>query len=250
MKAYAKLARRLCRGCSGLRLRHVVLAAVLAGLPWSGPVQGGAVTIGLPAYPLGGNCLPFGCVLSDINRYQEVYANTAFTVFGPQRLTEIDFFITNSVVAGYLNSGNYVLSLSTTSKPVGGLDTGNFNANLGPDNVVVANAVLSGELAGSILSFKLDVPFIYDPLKGNLLLDIQMSDLSHANCPTCFGAFFDVPTASGGRLGRAFGGPTFGARQDLNDALITGFVFAPEPGTLALLSVGLAGLSFSLRRKQ
>ncbi len=260
-RTFASCGRRMRKGRSILtisfagvsaRLHHAVLvAAVVCGMPWSGPAWAGTITVGLPADSSGANCLPFGCVLSDINRYQEVYANTAFPVFAPQSITEIDFFRTSpfNQVPGVLNSGTYTLSLSTTSKSVGNLDLGDFDANLGPDNQVVANAILGGGPAGSILSFFLGTPFVYDPAKGNLLLDIGMTNLSHGTCPTCFDAYFDIPAFSGGRMSRAFGGPTFGASQDTDSALVTRFVTVPEPAAATLFVMGLLGVYF-LRRKR
>src|SRR5665647_2148199 len=86
--------------------------------------------IGLPADPGGSNCFPFGC--SYLGEYQQVYTASAFS--GPITINALEFFDTSSndnVTS--MNSGNWTIALSTTSKDWNTLSP-TFTTNLGGDN--------------------------------------------------------------------------------------------------------------------
>ena len=130
------------------------------------------VIIGLPAVPNQGNCIPFSCAgFFQLNTYQQVYSAGAFS--GPVDITGIDFFDTQILPNGTVDSGTYTLSLSYTSKPVGGLDLSNPANN----STSGAQVFFSGSLpnfVGGMLDF-VGAPFIYDPTLGNLLLTVSIS---------------------------------------------------------------------------
>jgi hypothetical protein len=166
-------------------------------------------------------------------RYQEAYASSNFS--GPISVTGIDFFI-QAGEGGSLYGGTYQLSLSTIAANINSLSNTNFNSNLGPDNAVFDIAALSGA-APNTLTFT-GGPFSYDPAKGNLLLDIQISDPVAGGSPT--GSFQD---------GFGSGPPGIVRYQNFSagttgQGLVTEFDFTsvPEPGTLAFLGCGSVGL--------
>lgn len=202
-----------------LLLLVVVLFAILSDAQ--------AITIGLPAS--GGNCFPFGCsYYANPTRYQQVYASSEFS--GSISIMAIQFF---KYSGSNLNSGTYVLSLSTTSKAVNGLNLSNFDDNLGPDNQLFTTQVLTGGFAPAVLTFSGNT-FHYDPTMGNLLLDIKISGFVKSTSSSFFQA----------RNGNA--GGVFSRAHDFdggfNDyGLVTEFVPIPEPSTLLLVGSGLLG---------
>ena len=210
-------------------------------LGWTA-TAGASVIIGTPAdFP--GNCAPFGCVLGDSTRYQQVYNSSSFAV--PINITGITFFHTVSNDTGVLNGGTYTVRLSTTSKAVNGLDLVTYDNNLGADNT----QVFSGSLPGTVAfggSFTLPSSgFLYDPSMGNLLMDILITGASR----TAPNVFMDARNGTAGTLfSRAtnvvgFGFDSFG--------LVTQFeteAAVPEPSTAGLLLSGLAA-AWALRRR-
>ena len=79
-----------------------------------------------------------------------------------------------------MNTGTWTLSLSTTSKDWNNLSA-TFASNIGPDN----QTVFSGNLAQSwsfpkTMTITLTTPFLYDPSKGNLLMDVITQIVAHA----------------------------------------------------------------------
>src|ERR1035438_8225275 len=130
------------------------------------------VVVGLPPDAGTGNCFPFGCAYS--GEYQQVYTSSLFS--GPLTITDLEFF--NTIVnfgATAMNSGNWAISLSTTSANWNSLSS-NFASNIGANNTLVFSGNLAQAWAfGDTLTINLSTPFTYDPTKGNLLMDVVVT---------------------------------------------------------------------------
>ena len=187
-----------------------------------------------------GNAFPFGSVaFGGINTtYQQVYASSNFG-FGPVMISEIDFFL---FAAGQLNPGTFDIFLSTTSAPVNGLNTVDFNANRGADNTLFGHFVLGGA-APATLAFN-GPAFFYNPASGNLLVDVRSSLTSNGTA-----AFKANNGDAGGVYSRAHNFGTgfsgFGLQTQFVSVTAT-----PEPATLLLVASGLAGIAAVCSRRR
>jgi hypothetical protein len=139
-----------------------------------------------------GNTFPFGNAPSATfpsTTYQQAYL---FSQFGanPIRFTRLEFFTVRPAVPPFnreVVAGNYVFSLSTTSRDVDGLDASNFAANVGPDARTVRSVALgAGSIVNDVLSIEFTTPFTYTPASGNLLLQILRSDASPPSTSVAF----------------------------------------------------------------
>ncbi len=221
-------------------IKPIVLIALTAAAASAAPI-----IIGSPADPDTGNCFPFGCATG--TRYQQVYDSNQFS--GPIDIGQILFFAgAYTADTNQLATGTWDLFLSTTSKPVNGLDLGNFNANVGADNQLFATVTSNGSV---IIPDTWIIPgntFHYDPSAGNLLLDI------HATLTGSGNVFLDQRFEdAGGVFSRSH---DFG--EVFNDTgLVTGFDVGgsqtvPEPSSLPLLmaAVGLVALKYRKSSKR
>jgi hypothetical protein len=159
----------------------------------------------------------------------QVYAKADF----PDQLliTGLTFYNTLGGAGNGFNGGPYTIALSSTPKPVNGLDLTNLSNNIGADNTVVFSGLLPvGPIpVGGSQTIVFSTPFTFDPASGlHLLLDVT------SPAPIAVSSFFDARFDAGGLFSRAM---TPGCCLELSDfGLVTGFVTpTPEPASLALL---------------
>ena len=215
------------------------------------------------------NAFPFN-IGGPSQRYQQVYASADFDAL-EQLITAISFRPDLSFGDPFASTlPDIQINLAYTNAAPDALSStfaDNISAN---DTIVFARGPLTLSSSdtpsdplnpNSPRNFDITIPFttsfIYDPSQGNLLLDVR-------NFGGGSTTQFDADNASGDSISRAtnFGSGDVNSTMAANHdslGLVTQFTTSavapepapvPEPGTMALMGVGLASLAAARRRRK
>jgi hypothetical protein len=223
----------------------VVAAAALLG---AAPARAQDISFGGPV--AGTNAFPFtNYHFLAANRYQQLYDASHFTQ--PVLIDAIRFANTSSVAQGLPGSiapGSYLVRLAVTDRAENGLGT-DFDANV----TGFAATFFSGTIGSGTLRI-VGAPYLFDPSRGNLLLDVTVLSQD----PVGFlGLDFSRDAADGtSRVFNTFALPGSPSQvvadaSGLNTTFETSAAIAtPEPATLALLGAGLVAVGLHGRRRR
>jgi hypothetical protein len=231
-----------------MKLPYTIVAVL--GLFSCFSINATTIDFGVSSGKTGSSCAPFGCMgyYGSSQTYQQVYNGSEFGV-NTVSIGSISFFHNQnqSEERAQFNIGDYIISLSTTSKEPQGLDSNLLN-NIGSDNTEFLSTHLSGPIeVGSIVTFSGD-EFIFDPVLGNLLMTITATNLSNqiksnfdlyqggnttSRAFTASPFYDDVIISSEGLKTR------FEVVEDINNSTVPQ---VPESSTLILMLISLLGL--------
>jgi hypothetical protein len=210
------------------------ILVVVCGL-FCGLASADTITIGTNT---SNNGFPFDAS-NYFGEYQQVYNSSLFS--GPVVITGITF-IAASISPSTTIKGDFTIDLSTTSSGVSSLSTTYAN-NIGANNAQFFSGVVGG-----VLSFT-GGPFLFDPLHGNLLLDVNVLSFPTgggalaAGCSADTNRVFNAGGTGAGTIGNAAlctSSPTyFGLETEFT---YTPVVSSAEPPALLMLTTGLLAL--------
>lgn len=199
----------------------------------------------------GGADAPFTLNPGGSARFQEVFSSSEFSSFGAPDLLLIGIEFRTDEQAGHGDVHKVIpdfqIDFSTTARAPDGLSSV-FAENVGANNrAVVPRGPLSVNTGGfhgpDSFDFyvPLDSPFYYSPAQGNLLMDIR----NYSGVQT---TFFDMQGTTGDSISRVHSeslnssaGVNAASGQTDTYGLVVKFIMqpVPEPGTAALLALGL-----------
>ena len=225
-----------------------------------------SVTIGEPNTSV---CYPFSCNDGSSTglsiHYQQVFSSGLFPSVAIS-IRNISFGIDGFTgliygQGGTVLNGNYQIAFSTTNAAVGGL-TANLNANQGLDQAVFYNNnTISGFTAtpGSPLTIG-GSSFLYNPLAGNLLMDIIVTNQSFLSSTDAGsfdgsasfnsnGQFVPFNTSSVFMIGnQSVVTGAFGLVTTFDFSTVNAAVSTPEIGSILMVGFGVALLLYAKHR--
>lgn len=174
------------------------------------------------------------CTFTCTTRLQQDYAAS---FFGSQsvNISEVSFY----TGGGFIN-GSSVYSMYLSTNPHGSTLVPTFSQNVSSDRVLFATLTTTAFAAGNVNFFG---SFAYDPTKGNLIVDIVNSNPGFSSAFSStnnVNRVYQFDASSSGEVDNGYG---------LATSFVTGASNAvPEPGTVALLGLGLLGVIASRRK--
>ena len=233
-----------------MKISTFIVTILLTGLGYS--TVGASVIVAPNAFENGfgpaNNCVPFGC--STPRRYQQLYRRSQFTALSsPSEITHIAFRPAEGGL-GLMQATFQNVEVTLSTNTSGALAVA-FDDNVGLDEQIVYSGALAFSGVSPAAPFppvasipfafliKLQNPFAYDPVLGDLLLSFDNLAGDVVSSLLLMDSINASPTTSQ-RLVGAAGAPT-GTTLD-NRGLVTQFTFrpvaTPEPSTMLLCLMG------------